>query len=92
MHPALRTRHRFVVHATLAFTKADNALRLAQRETRALMPDITSAKVRLIGHPGSRMRRLYDDRNRALERMQVAYLKLDRARSRLNTQNADLFA
>lgn len=83
MHPDLKARRRMVIHASRAYMVADLSLRRALEDARVLVPDVIDHNVWRIGHPGSRIRRLYDERHRAMERMEVARLKLDLARRRL---------
>ena len=83
MHPDLKTRRRMVIHASRAYMVADLSLRRALEDARGLVPDVIDHNVWRIGHPGSRIRRLYEERHRAMERMDVARLKLDLARRRL---------
>ncbi|WP_197917261.1 hypothetical protein [Thiosulfatihalobacter marinus] len=83
MHPDLKARRRMVMHTSRAYVAADLSLRRALEDARTLVPDVIDHSIWRIGHPGSRIRRLYDERHRALERMQVACLKFDLARRRL---------
>ncbi|MGR3635007.1 MAG: hypothetical protein ACU0BK_03680 [Shimia sp.] len=86
MHPDLKTCRRLFVQASQSYTAADFAWRKALSHARALVPGAVSRKVSTIGAPGSRMRRLYEARDKALHRLQVAHLKLDVARTRLADQ------
>ncbi|MEP2533902.1 hypothetical protein [Shimia sp.] len=83
MHPALKTRRRIMAHASVIYVRADHDLHRALDDARQFVPDVTDHNIWRIGQPGSRIRRLYEERHRALERLQVARLKLQMARDRL---------
>ncbi|MCP4818958.1 MAG: hypothetical protein GY883_07205 [Shimia sp.] len=83
MHPDLKNRHRLFLQASQSYLKADLAWRHSLRRARALMPGEMSRKISSYGAPGSSVRRLYEDRDKALERLQVARLKYAVARARL---------
>ncbi|MGR3713545.1 MAG: hypothetical protein ACU0A6_10550 [Shimia sp.] len=89
MHPDLATRRRLFVQASQSYTHADLAWRQSLARARKLVPSTISRKVAPLGAPGSRMRKLYDDRDKALERLHVARLKLDLARARISSQPHD---
>lgn len=83
MHPDLKTRHRLFVQASQSYTDADFAWR---RQARARPPVSISRKISALGAPGSRLRQLYEDRDKALARLRVAQIKYDVARARLAQQ------
>jgi len=83
MHSDLKTHRRVFVFASQTYTLADTAWRKGLREAALLVPDVEGHGYWKIGNPGSRMRRLYDQRDQALQRMTVARLKLQVAKARL---------
>jgi len=83
MHPYLKTRRRLFAHAVQTYIRADAAWRQGLRDAAVLVPELRVHGVWMIGNPGSRMRRLYEERNRALDRMASARAKLAVARRRL---------
>ncbi|TCL07973.1 hypothetical protein BXY66_0004 [Shimia isoporae] len=86
MHPDLKTRHRLFVQASQSYAVADRAWRIGLRNARSLVPIAVSSKVSTLGAPGSRIRKLYEDREKALQRFQVAHVKFDIARARIAQQ------
>lgn len=89
MHPYLNTRRRVLFRAARSYDTADTAWKAGLREASALVPETIGRSRWMIGNPGSRIRRLYDDREKALQRLAVAHLKLKIAQDRLaRRQNA----
>jgi len=86
MHPDLKTPRRVVIFASQTYESADTAWRRGLREASLLVPDVEGHGYWKIGNPGSRMRRLYDQRDQALQRMTAARLKLQVAKARLFEQ------
>lgn len=83
MHPSLQSRHRLVVIAYERYSAADMEWRAGLREASRIIPDVVGRSYWKIGNPGSPMRRLFEQRERALETLAVARLKLHVARERL---------
>lgn len=84
MDKELLVRRR-VLHLTYRrYLEADLAWARARREARSWFPPAARPPRGAIGDPESRMRRLHDRRADALQRMQVAMLKLQVARRRLD--------
>lgn len=83
MHPHLQTRRRVVIRAAATYGEADRAWRLALQEARELVPDVVGRGYWRIGAPESRLRRLYEARSHALDRLIVSRIKLETARARL---------
>ena len=83
MHPDLRTRRSVVIRARLAYDEADAAFRAEVRRAAELVPEVHCRSYWSIGNPGSPIRRLHEQRDRALQRLTVALVKFDTARARL---------
>ncbi|MGS4947494.1 hypothetical protein ACVDG3_18610 [Meridianimarinicoccus sp. RP-17] len=64
------------------YIRAERSLRLAQRGARAFFPEGARPSVVLIGNPGSRMRRLSDQRDRRLAQLTLAHQRFHEARRR----------
>ncbi|KUJ73188.1 hypothetical protein AVO45_15720 [Ruegeria marisrubri] len=90
MHPDLRTRRSVVFRARLAYDEADAAYRAEVRRAAELVPEAHRRYYWSIGNPGSPVRRLYERRDRALQRLNVALVKLEAARERMAARNARL--
>lgn len=89
MHPYLRKRRTMLVRASTIYHQADTEWRAGLRAAEALVPGIRGRGYWSIGNPGSRIRRLYDRRERALQRLAVAMLKMKVARERLRRRKAE---
>lgn len=95
MHADLATRRRVLLLIYQRYTVAEQAWSAAQRETKSWFPQTHHSRA-IIGDPGSPIRHLYDQRERAILQLEVARLKLKVARQRLESQskrrgNAPLF-
>lgn len=82
MHTDLATRRRVLLLIYQRYTAAEQAWSVAQRETKAWFPQSHRSPA-IIGDPGSPIRHLYDQRERAILQLEVARLKLQVARERL---------
>lgn len=82
MHPDLKVPRRVVLQRFHTYLQADAEWRRAQEDAAAWLPDFPRRGVVLIGAPRSRLRRLYEEREHAIEAMAVARLKLERAKAR----------
>lgn len=83
MHPDLHKRMSFLALAGARYDQADAEWRAAVRAAAKLVPDAHRRNVRSIGNPGSQIRILYEQRDRTLQQLTVARLKLETARGRL---------
>lgn len=83
MHPDLKTRRRVFVHASQSYVCADAAWHRGLHEATAFVPDAVNRSIWKIGNPGSRIRKLYEERDHALQRLVVARLKFQVAKARL---------
>lgn len=63
---------RLLLKTYSAWIEADEAFRAAQRNVRGLLPGRQSHLAVQIGNRGSRVRALYNARQRALEKLQLA--------------------
>ncbi|XDA97690.1 hypothetical protein AB1M95_16485 [Sulfitobacter sp. LCG007] len=88
MHTDLQTRRRVLVTSYRRYLDADRAWSAAQADLKSWFPDLSLAHLASIGEPGSPVRRLYDERNRAQQRFETARLKLAAAKSRLARREA----
>lgn len=87
MHADLETRHRVLLLVYRRYLAADRAWSLAPREVKAWFPSDNQPNPFTIGDPGSRIRRLYDNRDRAMLQLHAARLKLRLARRRIAERN-----
>lgn len=76
------TRRRAVLVFYRRYLEADRAFRLAQQEAMSWLRTGDHPTVPPIGHPGSRLRRLHDQRDRALTLLVAAQNKLHVIRQR----------
>jgi hypothetical protein len=82
MHEDLSLRRRALIKIYVRYLQADRDWLAACRAAVAWLPTAPPAKLALIGDPGSRVRRLYEDREKARLRLLVARDKLQVARHR----------
>ncbi len=82
MTPDLNFRRRTLLVFYRRYLNADRALRLAQREALSWFPLEARPSVPPIGDPGSRVRRLYDRRDRALAQFGVVYEEFNEVQRR----------
>jgi hypothetical protein len=83
MQSDLDLRRRVLVKLYRRYTVADRAWVLETRSAAAWLPEAPPEKLALIGNPGSRVRRLYERREAAMEQLHVARAKLAVAQRRL---------
>lgn len=84
MTPDLETRRRALIIYYSRYLRADRAWRVAQREARSYFPAGIRPAVPPIGDAGSRLRSLYERRDRALAQLAVAHQELNKGRRRPN--------
>ncbi|MFW8595158.1 hypothetical protein [Cribrihabitans neustonicus] len=89
MHPYLRKRRTMLIRASAIYQEADSEWRAGLRAAEVLVPGIRGRGYWSIGNPGSRIRSLYDRRDRALQRLAVAMIKMNVARERLRKRKAE---
>ncbi len=82
MRAELHMRYRLLLRAERRFESADRHWHAAARAARALFPAPARPPVLPIGDPGSRVRRLWERRERDLLALLAARAALDRARRR----------
>jgi len=86
MQSDLDLRRRVIVKLYRRYLAADRAWVIETRAAVTWLPEAPPGKLAVIGNPGSRVRRLYDRRGEALERLHVARGKLEAARQRRATR------
>jgi hypothetical protein len=79
----LQTRRRAIALAYRRYVVADDAWNRSTRRALSWFPDERQAHVAIIGNPGSNVRRLYQQREKAMLQLETARLKLEVAKSRL---------
>ncbi len=90
MHPELTTRRRVLLLTYQRYAAADLAWTLAQREVKAWFPAGSHHSAAIMGDPGSSIRRLYDQRKRAILQLEVALSKLEVAKHRLALRHREI--
>jgi hypothetical protein len=88
MHADLAARRRVLLLIYQRYNAAEQAWSVAQRETKTWFPQRHHSPA-IIGDPGSPIRQLYDQRDRAIQQLEVARLKLLVARQRLERRRED---
>lgn len=83
MHPYLATRRRVLQITYQRYLEAERTWNEATIEMKAWFPTAIEPSCLMIGSPGSPIRRLYQQRERAVLQLEVARLKLEVARQRL---------
>ena len=79
----LQTRRRAVALAYRRYVEADYAWNSSTQSAMGWFPDARQSHVAIIGNPGSKVRRLYSQRERAMLQLETARQKLDVAKARL---------
>lgn len=92
MHADLETRRRVLMLTYQRYLDADRAWRIALDDLKHWFPANSRPGPSAIGTPGSRIRRLHDQREHALRQMEVARRKLDVARRRLTARSLNIRA
>lgn len=82
MTPDLEIHRRALVVFYRRYVRADRDWRRAQRDARAWFPASERPAVPPIGDAGSRLRRLYDRRDRAIVQLAAAYAEFNAMRRR----------
>lgn len=83
MHSDLATRRHVLLVTYQRYLDADRAWNTALREVKTWFPSSSQPGPSAIGNPGSAIRRLYEQRERALLQLEAARLKLETGRQRL---------
>mgnify|MGYP005832114663 FL=1 len=86
MQGDLRAQRWVLISSYRRYLEADRAWTLAQRDAQSWFPASQRSKVATVGDPGSRVRRSYETREEALQRLLLVRAKLERARQRLEKQ------
>ena len=87
MHPDLQINRRVIINATQSYTRADADWHKGLRHVAEIFPEVLGHGYWRIGNPGSRIRKLYERREQALRRLDVARLKLQIAKKRLRDRH-----
>ena len=85
MDERLATRRRVLVLTYQRYLAVDRAWSEARNEARRWCPGLLSDRVLAIGAPRSRMRRLAEERDRALMQLEAARVKFFSARQELQS-------
>ena len=83
MQTALKLRHRVLVDASTGYQRADQVWKRGLVVAATYVPGAVGHGYWPIGNPDSRVRRLYEERDKALHRLNVALIKLKAAKARL---------
>lgn len=83
MHPDLGVQRRVLIRSYRLYLDADRNWTIAVREAKNWFPAGQRPRGAVIGDRHSRIRRLYEARERALHRLLLAREKLENARRRL---------
>lgn len=79
----LKLRHRVLVEASSRYQMADRAWQRGVGRAKDIFLGATGQGYWSIGNPGSRVRHLYDERDKALHHLNAAIFKLKVAKRRL---------
>jgi hypothetical protein len=88
MHAYLKSRRRLLLNASQSYVVADCAWQQGLRDAGEFIPDAVGHNVWKIGNPGSRIRKLYEARDHALQRLVAAQLKIQVAKKRIQDQQS----
>lgn len=83
MRPELSARRRVLRLTFQRYIEADREWRAAMLEVKRWFPGSVSSFGGVIGDPGSRVRKVYDARMRALLQFEAARLKFEMAKRKL---------
>ena len=83
MHTDIVPRRRLLLLTYQRYMAADRAWNVALREMKTWFPAASQPVRSTIGNPGSPIRRLYKNRERAMLQLETARLKLEVAKQRL---------
>lgn len=87
MHRELAAYQRLLIIAYRRYLEAEHALASSLSDMRAFFPPDCMPYRGTIGAPGSPIRRLHEDRDRALLRLNAAREEFNAARARLDQRN-----
>lgn len=79
-HPDLRVPRRVLVESYKRYVETDRQWIVAEYEAKSWFPAGSPPAIVYLGDIGSKVRRLHDARERALERLMFARAELERAR------------
>jgi len=84
MHTDLATNRRVLIVMYQRYLEADRTWNIALSEIRMWFPTESRPNRATIGSPGSPIRRLHEQRERAMFQLEAARLKLEMAKQRLS--------
>ncbi|MCW3784575.1 hypothetical protein [Defluviimonas salinarum] len=87
MHPDLGVQRKVLVKSYRRYLDADHDWTMAVEQSLSWVQPRDRPQVSGLGEPGSRVRRLYEARERALQRLVAARDKLERARRRIEQRD-----
>lgn len=87
MHRQLEAHRRFLILAHQRYFAADRALETARSTARSWFPEALARSTTLIGDPGSRVRHLYERRDRARARLALVHQALEESQDRIRRHN-----
>ena len=88
-HPDLRVARRLLAEAYMRYINADRNWVVVERAARSWLDAATPRAVVLLGAPGSKIRRIHDYREKALERFLVARASYESARRLIRKRRGD---
>jgi len=86
MHRDIETNRRVLLLAYRRFLEVDRAWDMALREVNSWFPSASRVGRSTLGNPGSPIRRLHDQRHRAIAQLEAAYQKLEIAKKRMSAK------
>lgn len=90
MDTDIATRRRVLLLTYQRYLAAERAWNIALRDMNTWFPATSRLGPSTIGDPGSPFRRIRDHRDRAIRQLQVARLKLEVAKQRLDERRQNL--
>ena len=89
MHADLAARRRLLLLAYRRYMEADRCWSVAIEDMKTWFPTEGASRLSRIGHPGSPIRLLYEQREKAISRLETARIKLEVGKRRLAEQRAN---
>lgn len=86
MHADLAARRRLLLLAYRRYMEADRCWSVAIEDMKTWFPTEGASRLSRIGHPGSPIRLLYEQREKAISRLETARIKLEVGKRRLAEQ------
>jgi hypothetical protein len=83
MHTDIATRRRVLLLTYQRYLAADRTWNIALRDLNAWFPLAGKRGLSVLGNPGSPIRRIHDQRDRAMRQLEAARKKLEVAKRRM---------